>query len=324
LIVGSNIDPQFGPVLLFGLGGQLTEVFRDRAIALPPLNTTLARRLMEQTKIYEALQGFQGRPAVDLVALETLLVRFSQLVVEQRWIKEIDINPVLALPTAGQQQGLTVLALDARVILHDSTVQAAALPKLAIRPYPNQYVDLWTMKNGETVTIRPIRPEDEPLMVQFHKSLSEQSIYFRYFHLMKLSYRVAHERLTRSCFIDYDREMVLVVDYTAAEVSDHEILAVGRLSKLHESNEAEFAILIRDTYQHQGLGTELLLRLVHIGRDEAVHRITADILAENRAMQKVCEKVGFHLKRSADLVKASLDLGISPANSADADYTKRI
>lgn len=308
LIIGSHIDAQFGPVLVFGLGGQLAEVFHDRTIALPPLNTTLARRLMEQTKIYEALQGLRGRPAVDLVALETLLVRFSQLVVEQRWIKEININPLLAIPTDGKPQDRTVLALDACVTLHASTVQEAELPKLAIRPYPNHYVDLWTMKNGEPVTIRPIRPEDEPLMVQFHKTLSEQSIYFRYFHLMKLSYRVAHERLTRSCFIDYDREMVIVVDYKAAADNDHEILAVGRLSKLHESNEAEFAILIRDAYQHQGLGTELLRRLVQIGRDEGLRRITADILAENSAMQKVCEKAGFRLNRSADLVKASLDL----------------
>ena len=134
LIVGSSLDPQFGPVLLFGTGGQLVEVFQDRALALPPLNTTLARRMMEQTRIYTALKGVRGRPPVDLAALEQLLVRFSQLVVEQRWIKEIDINPLLASPDG-------LLALDARVIVHGPDVRAEDLPRPAIRPYPTQYVD---------------------------------------------------------------------------------------------------------------------------------------------------------------------------------------
>ncbi len=310
LIIGSSIDPQFGPILLFGAGGLLAEVLEDRAIALPPLNTTLARRLMEQTKIYEALQGVRGRSAVDLVALEQMLVRFSQLVVEQRWIKEIDINPLLAFP---QEEGdrPSLLALDARIILHEATVREEELPKLAIRPYPIQYVQPWTMKNGMTVTIRPIRPEDEPLMVKFHKTLSEQSIYLRYFHLMKLSHRVAHERLLRRCFIDYDRDMVLVVERQDAETDNQEILAVGRLSKLHGFNEAEFAMVVSDPYQHQGLGTELLRQLVQIGRDEGLARIGADILPENRAMQRICEKVGFHLERSVDLIKADLDLTAS-------------
>jgi acetyltransferase len=307
LIIGSSIDEQFGPILLFGAGGLLAEVLKDRAIALPPLNTTLARRLMEQTKIYEALQGVRGRSAVDLAALEQMLVRFSQLVVEQRWIKEIDINPLLAFPQEGGDRA-SLLALDARIILHEATVEEKELPKLAIRPYPIQYIQPWTMKNGMTVTIRPIRPEDEPLMVQFHKTLSEQSIYLRYFHLMKLSHRVAHERLVRRCFIDYDREMVLVAERKDAETGNDEIIAVGRLSKLHGFNEAEFAMVISDRYQHQGLGTELLRQLVQIGRDEGLAKIGADILPENRAMQRVCQKVGFSLKRSADLIEAELDL----------------
>ncbi|MBE9169589.1 bifunctional acetate--CoA ligase family protein/GNAT family N-acetyltransferase [Pleurocapsales cyanobacterium LEGE 06147] len=308
LIIGSSIDEQFGPILLFGAGGRLAEVLKDRAIALPPLNTTLARRLMEQTKIYEALQGVRGRSAVDFVALEQMLVRFSQLVVEQRWIKEIDINPLLAFPSDRERNHSSLLALDARIILHKPTLKEEELPKLAIRPYPTQYVQPWTMKNGMPVTIRPIRPEDEPLMVQFHKTLSERSIYFRYFHLMKLSHRVAHERLIRSCFIDYDREMVLVAERKNSETGNNEILAVGRLSKLHGFNEAEFAMVISDFYQHQGLGTELLRRLVQIGRDEGLARISADILPENRAMQQVCQKIGFRLERAADLIKADLNL----------------
>ncbi|MBE9129604.1 MULTISPECIES: bifunctional acetate--CoA ligase family protein/GNAT family N-acetyltransferase [unclassified Coleofasciculus] len=302
LIIGSSVDPQFGPVLVFGSGGQLVEVFKDRAIALPPLNTTLARRMMEQTKIYKALQGVRGRKPVDTGTLEKIMVRFSQLVVEQPWIKEIDINPLLA-----SSERLT--ALDARVVLHEADVSEEKLSKPAIRPYPTQYIAPWTLKDNTPVTIRPIRPEDEPLIVQFHKTLSEESVYLRYFNLMKLSRRIAHERLTRICFIDYDREMALVADYKNPETGEHEIIGVARLSKMHGVNEAEFAMLISDTYQRRGLGSELLRRLVKIGRDEKLDRITAQILAENTHMQRVSEKVGFHLQRVAeDLVKAELEL----------------
>jgi len=156
------------------------------------------------------------------------------------------------------------------------------------------------MKNGSPITIRPIRPEDEPLMIQFHNTLSEQSVYFRYFHLIKLSQRTAHDRLTRICFIDYDREMALVADYKHPETGAHEILAAARLSKLHGTPEAEFALLISDRYQCQGLGTELLKRLLKVGHDEQLERIHAEILCENTAMQRVCEKLGFQLYPTAD------------------------
>jgi acetyltransferase len=302
LIIGSSLDPQFGPVLLFGTGGQLVEVFEDRAIALPPLNTTLARRMIEHTKIYKALKGVRGRQSIDLAALEQLMVAFSQLVVEQRGIKEIDINPLLASPSS------SLTALDARMILHEPDVLEDQLPKLAIRPYPTKYVGQWKMKDGTPVTIRPIRPEDEPLMVQFHRTLSEESVYFRYFHLIKLSHRITHERLTRICFIDYDREMALVVESQNPQTSARQILAVGRLSKLHGTNDAEFAILVSDRCQCQGVGTELLLRLLQVGRDEQIAKITAEILAENQAMQRVCQKLGFQIEITTDpsVVKAEI------------------
>src|ERR1700684_3701942 len=151
LILGSSMDPQFGPVILFGSGGQLVEVYRDHAVALPPLNSTLALRLMEQTHVFRALKGVRGRPPVDLVALENLLVRFSQLVVEQPGIAEIDLNPLLV-----SSEGL--LALDARVLLHDPSVRPDQLPRPAIRPYPSQYISQFTMRDGVEVTLRPIRP----------------------------------------------------------------------------------------------------------------------------------------------------------------------
>lgn len=295
LIIGSSIDEQFGPVLLFGSGGQLVEVYKDRALGLPPLNTTLARRMMEHTDIYDALKGVRGRDPVDLDALETLMVRFSQLVVEQPRVKEIDVNPLLARPGDG---GL--LALDARVVLHSYSIADDDLPRPAIRPYPRQYVGTHTLKSGEDAMIRPIRPEDEPKLVTFHKRLSERSVHMRYASLMKLEQRVAHERLARICFIDYDREMALVAERSVQDGPD-EIIGVGRLTKQPGRNEAEFAMLVIDEYQGQGIGTELLRRLVQVGRDEDLNRITADILRQNRAMQRVCEHLDFELVRGSDL-----------------------
>lgn len=303
LILGSSIDPQFGPVLLFGSGGQLVEVYRDRALALPPLTTTLARRMMEQTRVFTALEGVRGRPPVDLAALEQLLVRFSYLVVEQRQIKEIDINPLLA--SAGR-----LLALDARVVLHSPDISEDELPKLAIRPYPLQYVRPWTLLDGTPVTLRPIRPEDEPLMVKFHETLSDESVYFRWLHMIGLSQRVAHERLIGICFIDYDREMALVAVYHNPQTEQDEIIGVGRFIKAHGANEAEFAMLVTDRFQRKGLGAELLRQLIQIGQDEKLQRLTGNILAENQGMQEVCKKLGFHLQYSPEeqLMSAELEL----------------
>jgi len=303
LIIGSSLDAQFGPVLLFGTGGQLVEVFKDWSLALPPLNTTLARRMMERTRIYTALKGVRGRKAVDLAALEQIMVRFSHLVVEQRWVKEIDINPLLASSDR-------LVALDARVVLHGADVAEDALPKLAIRPYPSQYVGPWTMRGGTEVTIRPLRPEDEPLLVKFHTTLSEQSVYMRYFHMIALSQRVAHERLTRICYLDYDREMALVADRANPETGEHDILGVGRLTKQPGTDEAQFAVLVADPFQRSGLGAELVRRLIDVGRKEKIRRITAEILPDNYAMQKISERLGFRLTHdhAEGVVKAEIEL----------------
>jgi acetyltransferase len=285
IIIGSSIDPQFGPVLLFGMGGQLVEVFKDRALGLPPLNTTLARRMLERTKIFTALKGVRGRKPVDIVALEKLLVRFSQLVVEQRWIAELDINPLIASPDG-------LLALDGRVVLHDLSKTKKDLPKLAIRPYPNKYVGKWAMKNGQEVTIRPIRAEDEPAMVKFHESLSDRTVYLRYLSPMVLSDRVTHERLARMTHSDYDREIALVVE--GLEDTERAIFGVARLSKIHgQEEEARFTMLVNDRFQGQGLGKELLKRLLDIARVENVKRVVAIISPENEAMQKLCRQLGF-------------------------------
>ncbi len=244
--------------------------------------------------------GVRGRKPVDLIALEELLVRFSQLVVEQPWIREIDINPLMVSPER-------MLALDARVVIYGADVSEEQLPRPAIRPYPTQYVKPWTMKDGSPATIRPIRPEDEPLLIKLHQALSERTVYLRYFQPLKLSQRTAHERLTRICFIDYDREMAFVVEHKLEDGSP-EIVGIGRLSKLRGRDEAELAVLVDDRFQHLGMGTELYRRLIAVARDEKVKRVVSTILAENREMRAICQKLGFELHMDMDdnTVKAEL------------------
>ncbi len=289
IILGSSIDPQFGPVLLFGLGGQLVEVFKDKALGLPPLNTTLARRMIEQTKIYTALKGVRGRKSVDMAALEKLMVRFSQVVAEQPWIKEIDINPLLASPEQ-------IIALDARVILHEPTVTADKLPKLAIRPYPVNYVTTGKTKSGAEITFRPIRPEDEPLLVKFHETLTERSVEQRYQAKLPLQERTAHERLTRICFNDYDRELALVADYRDPATGKREIWGVGRLSKKVSTNTGEFALVISDQHQKQGIGSQLLKQIVQIAKNEKLASLSATMLSDNKEVKLLCEKAGFKIE----------------------------
>ncbi|MFN8379883.1 MAG: bifunctional acetate--CoA ligase family protein/GNAT family N-acetyltransferase [Anaerolineae bacterium] len=303
LIIGSSIDQQFGPVLLFGSGGQLVEVYKDSALALPPLTTNLARLLMEETKIFKALQGVRGRPPVDLAALEQLLVRFSQLVVEQPWIKEIDINPLLA----SHEQ---LLALDARVVLFPPDTDPENLPHSAIRPYPVQYVREWTSKDGSEVTFRPIQPEDEVMLRRFHETLSERTVHMRYLQAMQLSQRIAHERLARLCYIDYDREIALVAVRRNPYNNEPELMAVGRLTKQPGSDSAQYAIIVSDRFQHQGLGKEMLSRLIEVARDEHVGVVFGTVLEDNVEMLRMVEKLGFSIVETENpkLKRAELKL----------------
>jgi len=291
LILGSSTDPQFGPVLLFGTGGQLVEIFKDRALGLPPLNSTLARRLMERTRIYEALKGVRGRKSIDLAALEQLLVRFSRLVAEQPWIAEIDINPLLVSPDG-------FVALDARVVVHGQDVQTP--PQQAIRPYPSQYVFPRTLKDGRSVTIRPIRPEDEPLVVHFHQTLSKRSVSHRFGKELTLDDRTDHKRLARVCCNDYDREIALVVDRLVPDLNEHEILGIGRLAKIAGSNDAELYLVVSDEWQSQHLGTRLVELLLEVARAEKYSRVISRFLADNTAMKYLLEKACFTVAAMPD------------------------
>jgi acetyltransferase len=294
LILGSSIDPQLGPVMLFGTGGELVEVFRDRALALPPLNTTLARRAMEQTRIFKALSGVRGRASVDLDGLASLLVRFGDLVIENPRIREIDINPLLASPSG-------LLALDARVVLADGDAPDSALPRSAIRPYPTEYVSRGELRDASPILIRPIRPEDEPMMVAFHTALSEQSVWMRYLEGLKLDVRTAHERLVRICFTDFDRELALVAEHQAPGAQP-QIIGLGRLSRerVRGATGAEFSLLVADPWQGQGVGGQLLSRLVEVARNEGIDRIYADVLEANLRMQRLCARLGFAVGPAED------------------------
>jgi len=202
-------------------------------------------------------------------------------------------------------------ALDAsRVVTPLRKIGLEPLAKPANRPYPLKYVRTWTMKNGTEVTIRPIRPEDEPLMVRFHQTLSDRSVYLRYFCSLSLSRRVAHERLVGICFGDYDREIVLVAERTEAGKGDCRIIAVGRMNRVRAGNEAEVAVLVSDQYQKLGLGHELLRRLVEIAQEEKLMRVSAQILPDNLAMQVIIEAPCFRVHLSKDLgsARAVLDL----------------
>ena len=302
LILGSSIDPQFGPVILFGMGGQLVEVFKDSSLALPPLNSSLAQRMIERTKIFKALKGVRGRPPVDMDALQQLVVRFSDLISERRWIKELDINPLLVSHNR-------LVALDARVVLHGLEVNEKDLPRLAIRPYPFQYFSRWTARSGEELVIRPIRAEDELELARFHEALSDRSVHLRFLHPMRLSQRADHERLSRIAHGDYAREITLVVERPTASEGDLRILAACRLSRLHGINGARFSMLVSDCCQGMGIGVQLLERVIDVARREKLEHLEAIMTADNHAMRHMLERQNFSFQPEENgLVKAELKL----------------
>lgn len=287
VILGSFVDEQFGAVVLFGMGGQLVEVFKDRALALPPLTSTLAKQLMQKTAIYKALLGVRGKPAVNMDALEKIVVGFSQMIADLPLIKECDINPLLS-------SSADVIALDARIILGD-----APAPALALRPYPTDLV-FSDILSGLEITIRPICPEDEPLLVKFHESLSEESVRRRYMSSLALSERVRHQRLMRLCCSDFDRDIAFVALHKG------QIIALARLTRIPGLNEALFVMTVADKYQNKGLGTRLLDLLLQVACLEKIVTIRAAISKDNTAMLTLCQKAGFLLKFGTDVVQATL------------------
>jgi acetyltransferase len=299
LRISSAIDPVFGPFLALAPGDPWADLDIEPALALPPLNSTLARRALERSRLLPAF----ARHGVDLDGLAQLLVRLGRLVAEQHRVARIALDPMDA--PRGR-----LLVRRANVELHPPDLPDDRLPRTVIAPYPQQYVETITLRDGSPALIRPIRPEDEPLLRAFHATLSDTTVYLRYFQALKLSQRVAHDRLARLCFVDYGRETALVVERTDPATGQPAILGVGRLTRHPRRPEGEFAVILADAHQRQGLGLALLTRLVAIARDLGLARIGAEMLLQNVGMQRVAQAAGFALTRIPEdgIVRADLDL----------------
>jgi len=300
LIVGSKKESVFGPVIMFGLGGTEVEFFKDIAVGLPPLNQVLAKRLLEETKIYKILsQGFRTKPPVDLRLLEETLVKFSNLLIDFPEITEIDINPLIMTSN-------TAIALDARIILDKEAVRKGMdeYGHLIISPYPTRYVQLWRCRDGRMVLLRPIKPEDELLERELIAGLSKQSMRFRFFQLIK---DITHEMLTRFCNIDYDREMAIIAEYISN--SKRRNVGVGRLIIEPSAETGEFAVLVADDFQGCGLGLKLTDMLIGIAHEKKLKSIYGIALRDNTKMLRLAKKLGFMTQTySSDETKITLEL----------------
>ncbi|MEJ2725867.1 MAG: acetate--CoA ligase family protein [Deltaproteobacteria bacterium] len=283
LLVGAKKDRSFGPVILFGLGGVFAEVLADSNTGLVPLNRTLARRLMERTKTYKLLQGFRNIPAADMGLLEQLLVCLSHLLVDIPEIAELDMNPVIV------KEGKPC-AVDARVLL-----TKAELPSplhLVISPYPEQYESRETTSGGLDIFIRPIKPEDAPMLLDLFDSLSSRSRYYRFFSPMK---SLSQDMLVQLTQIDYDRHIALVA--FGKENGQEKMLGVARVISGASREDAEFSVAVGDPWQEMGVGRVLAKKSIEVAKDYGIQRIHGNVLAENKHMLKLGREMGFTVSR---------------------------
>ena len=281
LILGSKKDPVFGSVILFGLGGIYTELFKDRSIGFPPLNQTLAHRIIEKTKAYELLKGFRGIKLVDMKKVEETMVEFSQLIIDNPEVKEIDINPLIASEN-------DLVALDARIILDKEPEKH---PHLVIAPYPTKYIKSVKLKDGTKVILRPIKPEDEMLWLDMFKSFSMETVRYRFFRIVK---ETPHELRTRYCNIDYDREIGIVAEIEKDGIK--KLIGVTRLIFSPGSTEkAEFALVVSDKWHRLGLGSEFIDYTIHIAKDKELKVIYGIVLKDNIPMITLCREKNFKI-----------------------------
>ncbi len=282
LTLRAKKDKDFGSVILFGMGGIGAEVFKDISIALPPLNQTLARRLMEETVVFRVLQGYRGRAPADIKQLEQIMVSFSNLIVDFPEIVEIDISP-LAISNS------KAFAVDARIVIEEESAgYIGQYPHLVITPYPTRYTMTWKMKDGVEVTLRPIRPEDEPLEFEMLSTLSEETVRTRFFSIIK---DITHDMLVRFCNIDYDREMAIVAELKQEDRK--RIVAIGRLIIESGKNIGEYAVLVHDDFHGKGLGYKLVDMLIGVAQDKGLDEIYGIVMSRNERMLRVARKLGF-------------------------------
>jgi acetyltransferase len=299
VIIGGKIDPIFGPVVLFGMGGVGVELFKDYAMGLPPLNTTLIRRMMEETKIYKLLKGYRGSPPADIKKLEETLLLFSQLLMDFPQIKEIDINPLLI-------NEREAVILDARIVIDKASVCKSFEPHehLVISPYPKKYEKLWSLRNGQDVLLRPIKPEDEPMWLEMFQNFSEESIRYRFFQMLK---DTPHEVRVRYCNIDYDREIAIVAELL--EEGRRKILGISRISIEPDGKGGEMAFIVGDKWQNLGLGTKMVDYTLDIAIEMGVENVYAIMLPDNYRALTLTKKMGFDIEYLSDgTVKGVLSL----------------
>ncbi len=299
IIIGGKVDPVFGPTVLFGMGGVGVELFKDYAIGLPPLNTTLIRRMLEETKVYQLLKGYRGSTPVDMKKLEETLLTFSQLLVDFPEIKEIDINPMLINEKEAQ-------ILDARIVIDKEKVckKHEAHEHIVISPYPKKYELLWTLKNGQEVLLRPIKPEDEPLWLEWFQNLSEETIRYRFFQMLK---DTPHEVRVRYCNVDYDREIALIAEMV--EDGKKKMLGVSRVSIETDGKHGEAAFIVSDVWQGLGLGTKLVDYTLDLAKEKGLENIYAIMLPDNYRALSLTKKMGFNIDYLEDgTIKATLNL----------------
>jgi acetyltransferase len=299
VIIGAKADPLFGPVILFGMGGVGVELFKDFTIGIPPLNQTLVRRMMEETKVYQLLKGYRNMPPANIKLLEEIMVRFSQMLVDFPQLKGVDINPLFI-------NEKEAFAFDARIVIDPQQVfkKLELHQHLVITPYPTKYETFWRLRDGRTVILRPIRPEDEPLWAEMFRNFSEESIRFRFFQILK---DAPHETRVPYCNIDYDREIAIVPELT--EEGSKRILGVARVSIEPDGKKGEIAFIVADPWQGLGLGTKMVDYVLEICADMKLETIYAIMLADNYRAVGLMKKMGFTVKHMEDgTVKGTLSI----------------
>lgn len=283
MIVGIKKDPVFGTIIMVGMGGTGTEIFKDSVIEFPPLNEKLCLRMLKSLKIWPLLKGYRGKPRVNIEKLIEVLIRFSYLTADYPEIKELDINPLLITPDE-------VIALDARIVIDNAIIETPLKPyeHLALHPYPEKWVTTKTLTDGTQIILRPIKPEDEPLWFDLLSSCSKESIYSRFRYFFKWN---THEVASRYCYIDYDREIAIVAEIK--EEGKRKLLGVGRLISDPNHETVEYAILITDKWQNREIGSLLTDYCINIAKQWNLKRIFAQTTADNTRMISVFKKRDF-------------------------------
>jgi len=285
VLVGSKKDSLFGSVIMFGSGGTAVEVMKDKNIGLPPLTQTLARRLMEDTKIFEAMKGYRNKKPANIRSVEDLLIRFSHLLAGFPQIKEVDMNPVLV-------DEKEAVVLDARIILEENPQELdERYSHLAIRPYPKELIKEIEVK-GRKIVLKPNRPEYEPMEAEMFKTFSEKTMKYRFFRIIK---EVTHELLARYTHNDYDREIGIIAE--SEENGKKKMLGVVRIIQDPNNESAEFAIVIGDPWQGKGLGGEMLDYILEIAKKRGIKEVYGTVMAGNRIMLDLCKERGFSLEK---------------------------